>query len=157
MRRLPLAPIVVAAAFLAGLFSPWRPTLGGADARPAAQPAGRYFPETQHWVRGSFLQYWNDHGGLTQQGFPLSEDLPLIAEEFLPADKGTAAGAVERGGCGVKHRCLLWLLGCQPAQGSCPKGHGAGNYPGALAGVVSNGEVARRPRRARGAVSGRGP
>ncbi|HEY7642426.1 MAG TPA: HipA domain-containing protein [Steroidobacteraceae bacterium] len=30
-----------------------------------------------------------------QSGFPLSEDLPLIAQEFLPADKGTAVGAVD--------------------------------------------------------------
>lgn len=30
-----------------------------------------------------------------QRGFPLSEDLPLIAEEFLPAEKGSAAGAVD--------------------------------------------------------------
>ena len=30
-----------------------------------------------------------------QRGFPLSEDLPLIDEEFLPAEKGVAAGAVE--------------------------------------------------------------
>ena len=30
-----------------------------------------------------------------RQGFPLSEDLPLIDEEFLPAEKGTAAGAVD--------------------------------------------------------------
>jgi serine/threonine-protein kinase HipA len=30
-----------------------------------------------------------------QRGFPLSEDLPLIDEEFLPAEKGTAAGAVD--------------------------------------------------------------
>jgi serine/threonine-protein kinase HipA len=30
-----------------------------------------------------------------QKGFPLSEDLPLIGEEFLPAEKGTAAGAVD--------------------------------------------------------------
>jgi serine/threonine-protein kinase HipA len=29
------------------------------------------------------------------KGFPLSEDLPLIDEEFLPADKGAAAGAVD--------------------------------------------------------------
>jgi serine/threonine-protein kinase HipA len=29
------------------------------------------------------------------KGFPLSEDVPLIDEEFLPADKGTAAGAVD--------------------------------------------------------------
>jgi serine/threonine-protein kinase HipA len=30
-----------------------------------------------------------------QRGFPLSEDLPLIDEEFLPADKGAAVGAVD--------------------------------------------------------------
>jgi serine/threonine-protein kinase HipA len=30
-----------------------------------------------------------------QSGFALSEDLPLIDQEFLPADKGTAVGAVD--------------------------------------------------------------
>jgi serine/threonine-protein kinase HipA len=30
-----------------------------------------------------------------ERGFPLSEDLPLIAEEFLPLEKGSAAGAVD--------------------------------------------------------------
>jgi serine/threonine-protein kinase HipA len=30
-----------------------------------------------------------------EQGFPLSEDLPLIDEEFLPGEKGLAAGAVD--------------------------------------------------------------
>ena len=30
-----------------------------------------------------------------QRGFPLSEDLPLIGEEFLPTEKGTAVGAVD--------------------------------------------------------------
>jgi serine/threonine-protein kinase HipA len=30
-----------------------------------------------------------------QRGFPLSEDLPLIDEEFLPAEKGAAVGAVD--------------------------------------------------------------
>ena len=30
-----------------------------------------------------------------QHGFPLSEDLPLIDQEFLPTEKGTAAGAVD--------------------------------------------------------------
>jgi serine/threonine-protein kinase HipA len=30
-----------------------------------------------------------------RRGFPLSEDLPLIDEEFLPAEKGAAAGAVD--------------------------------------------------------------
>jgi serine/threonine-protein kinase HipA len=30
-----------------------------------------------------------------QRGFPLSEDLPLIDEEFLPSEKGVAVGAVD--------------------------------------------------------------
>lgn len=30
-----------------------------------------------------------------RNGFPLSEDLPLMGQEFLPADRGTAAGAVD--------------------------------------------------------------
>ncbi|MBB6095304.1 serine/threonine-protein kinase HipA [Povalibacter uvarum] len=30
-----------------------------------------------------------------ENGFPLSEDLPLITQEFLPTDKGTAAGAID--------------------------------------------------------------
>jgi serine/threonine-protein kinase HipA len=30
-----------------------------------------------------------------QHGFPLSEDLPLLDQEFLPAEKGVAAGAVD--------------------------------------------------------------
>jgi serine/threonine-protein kinase HipA len=30
-----------------------------------------------------------------QRGFPLSEDLPLIDDEFLPAEKGLAVGAVD--------------------------------------------------------------
>jgi hypothetical protein len=30
------------------------------------------FPETGFQVCGRFLQYWQSHGGLTQQGFPIS-------------------------------------------------------------------------------------
>src|SRR5262245_42139074 len=30
-----------------------------------------------------------------ERGFPLSEDLPLIAQEFLPMERNTAAGAVD--------------------------------------------------------------
>src|SRR5438874_9577664 len=43
-------------------------------ARPAqAQPDTRYFPETGKTVSGRFYQYWQSHGGLTQQGFPISD------------------------------------------------------------------------------------
>src|SRR5690349_24443905 len=40
----------------------------------AAQADVRYFPETQHYVKGLFLKYWNEHGGLAQQGYPLTEE-----------------------------------------------------------------------------------
>jgi hypothetical protein len=43
-------------------------------AAPAAQSAGRYFPETRHTVQGVFLDYWTTHGGLAQQGYPLTEE-----------------------------------------------------------------------------------
>ncbi len=40
----------------------------------------RYFPETGHTVKGRFLQYWSEHGGLTQQGFPLTEEFVEVSE-----------------------------------------------------------------------------
>jgi hypothetical protein len=38
-----------------------------------AQGASRTFPETGKTLEGTFLQYWNSHGGLAQQGYPISE------------------------------------------------------------------------------------
>src|SRR5437763_14790171 len=35
----------------------------------------RFFPTTGHTVQGLFLTYWNTHGGLPQQGYPISEEL----------------------------------------------------------------------------------
>jgi serine/threonine-protein kinase HipA len=43
-------------------------------------------------AQGVSLRY---AGSWLERGFPLSEDLPLIDEEFLPAEKGTAVGAVD--------------------------------------------------------------
>ncbi len=48
-----------------------------------------------HLVRttqGVSLRYFESW---LQRGFALSEDLPLIDQEFLPAEKGTAAGAID--------------------------------------------------------------
>ena len=41
----------------------------------AAGSAPRIFPETGKTVQGRFLQYWLGNGGLTQQGFPISEEM----------------------------------------------------------------------------------
>ena len=42
--------------------------------------------------QGVSLRY---HDSWLQRGFPLSEDLPLIDEEFQPTEKGVAVGAVD--------------------------------------------------------------
>jgi hypothetical protein len=38
------------------------------------QPGCQTFSQTGHTVCGRFLRYWDDHGGLAQQGYPLSEE-----------------------------------------------------------------------------------
>jgi acetyl esterase/lipase len=35
----------------------------------------RHFPETNKSLRGDFLRYWQDNGGLPQQGYPISTEL----------------------------------------------------------------------------------
>jgi len=47
------------------------PTLGPTY----AQGDSRRFPETGKTVKGTFLKYWNERGGLTQQGYPISEEM----------------------------------------------------------------------------------
>jgi beta propeller repeat protein len=43
-------------------------------------PPSRLFPETGKTVSGRFLQYWEQHGGLAQQGFPISEPFVEVSE-----------------------------------------------------------------------------
>ena len=57
---------------LSGMF------MGRASAMKA--PEQRVFPETGHSVGGRFLDYWTEHGGLQQQGYPISEELFEISE-----------------------------------------------------------------------------
>ncbi|MEA2575726.1 MAG: hypothetical protein QOH93_3024 [Chloroflexia bacterium] len=41
---------------------------------PNNSPGSQLFPETSKHVGGKFLEYWRSHGGLPQQGFPISEE-----------------------------------------------------------------------------------
>jgi hypothetical protein len=41
---------------------------------------GRYFPPTGHWVGGKFRDYWEAHGGLAQQGYPLSDEFTEVSD-----------------------------------------------------------------------------
>lgn len=49
------------------------PAMGINPARAAA--TSRLFPETGKIVQGKFLDYWNIHGALAQQGFPISNEM----------------------------------------------------------------------------------
>ena len=51
------------------------PLLAVLPAVTLAQAGSRTFPETGKTVSGRFLDYWNTHGGLAQQGYPISNEL----------------------------------------------------------------------------------
>lgn len=46
----------------------------------AAQTNTRYFSQTGHNVSGKFLDYWNKHGGLAQQGYPISDQMQEVSD-----------------------------------------------------------------------------
>src|SRR3954447_23890219 len=41
----------------------------------SAQADTQYFPQTGKTLSGRFLEYWKSHGGLEQQGYPVSDVL----------------------------------------------------------------------------------
>src|SRR5437868_490058 len=49
-------------------------------AEPLAQSVSHFFPETKHTVSGKFWQYWQGHGGLAQQGYPISEEFVEVSD-----------------------------------------------------------------------------
>jgi hypothetical protein len=47
---------------------------GAPNQQPSTAPSSVLFNETGKRVGGLFLQYWSTHGGLPQQGFPISDE-----------------------------------------------------------------------------------
>jgi hypothetical protein len=45
----------------------------------ATASASRLFPQTGHTVQGAFLDYWDQHGGVAQFGYPLIEEVSAIS------------------------------------------------------------------------------
>src|SRR5438874_13578588 len=66
----------------AGLQPDERPGAAGASPlpAPAEQANCQTFPETGKSVCGRFLSYWREHGGLAQQGYPISGEFPERSE-----------------------------------------------------------------------------
>ena len=55
-------------------------TFSAGPSTSQAQGDSRLFPETGKTVKGRFLVYWNTHGGLSQQGFPISEEMQEVSD-----------------------------------------------------------------------------
>jgi hypothetical protein len=57
--------------------------LAAARQFPAGTPPGTpdiaWFPETQHTLRGVFKRFWEEHAGLTNFGYPLSEEVQEVS------------------------------------------------------------------------------
>ncbi len=78
-------------------------------------PAVRYFPAVGHTLRGVFRTYWEQHGGLAQFGYPLTEEF----QERSPTDgKRYTVQYFERNrfeahpeNAGTPYEVLLGLLG----------------------------------------------
>jgi hypothetical protein len=72
-------------------------------------------PETGNVMKGEFLSYWSEHGGLPQQGLPISGEF----QEVSPVNSGTykvqyferAVFEYHPENAGTSHEVLLSLLG----------------------------------------------
>jgi hypothetical protein len=53
---------------------------GAPNQRPSADPGAVVFPETGKRVGGPFLVYWQTHGGLAQQGYPISDEFTEVSD-----------------------------------------------------------------------------
>ena len=52
---------------------------GASGQVPNTSAGSQLFPETGKRVGGAFLQYWQSHGGLRQQGFPISDQFVEVS------------------------------------------------------------------------------
>src|SRR5690242_19388889 len=101
--------------------------LGLAAAGVAAQqPTGRYFPETGQWVRGRFLAYWDAHGGLAQQGYPLTDELSEVSTTdgvtYTVQYFERAVFEYHPENAGTPYEVLLSLVGVDAYQQKYPQG-----------------------------------
>lgn len=74
-----------------------------------------HFSETGHSLGGRFLQYWQEHGGLAQQGFPISDEFTetsdLDGKPYLVQYFERAVFEYHPENAGTQYDVLLSLLG----------------------------------------------
>jgi hypothetical protein len=96
-----------------GLMVGYQPT-GSKSASAQAGTDCQIFAETGKSVCGWMLQYWNDHGGLRQQGFPISDQFQEASEidgKIYPVQYFERAKFELHSDTAEKGEVLLSLLG----------------------------------------------
>lgn len=75
----------------------------------------RTFPETGHTIGGKFRDYWEANGGLTQQGFPITEEFPeksdLDGKTYMVQYFERAVFELHPENAGTQYEVLLSQLG----------------------------------------------
>jgi hypothetical protein len=120
-------------------------TLPSVSAPAHAQAPTRTFPETGKSFQGKFLQYWLSHGGLAQQGLPVSSE---ISERSDTDGKTYTVQYFERAVFEyhpetAPNDVLLLLLGSFAYQQRHPSG-APGQQPNSSAGSVLVPETGKR-------------
>jgi len=65
---------------LLGVFRYQQKYPNGAPGQQAnTDPAAQLFPQTGFTVGGKFLEYWDAHGGVAQQGYPISNEFTEVS------------------------------------------------------------------------------
>ncbi|HEX9991137.1 MAG TPA: hypothetical protein VGE45_21965 [Chloroflexia bacterium] len=58
-----------------------QPAVGAYVVPYQPDPVSQYFPETKQNVNPPFIGHWQTHGGLAQQGYPISGELQLVSTD----------------------------------------------------------------------------
>jgi len=84
-----------------------------------ANPATQYFPQTGHNVIRPFYNYWQSHGGLFVNGYPISEPLSEVSSTdgrtYTVQYFERVRYELHPGNAGTPYEVLLGLLGTQLA------------------------------------------
>ncbi len=74
-----------------------------------------YFPQTGHSIGGKFRKYWEEHGGLSQQGYPISDQFtevsPLDGKPYTVQYFERAVFELHPENAGTPYEVLLSQLG----------------------------------------------
>jgi hypothetical protein len=88
---------------------------GAPKQRSNNQPGSVFFPETGKRLGGTFLRYWLEHGGLRQQGLPVSDEFtevsPLDGKPYTVQYFERAVFEMHPENAGTHYEVLLSQLG----------------------------------------------